>query len=104
MSPKTSEETQDRKLSHAEIGPGDQTVAVLWSPGSAYLDYYSQNGSTTLNVAFIASGQATATVQVDFGPQQPLAQGSQQFTFSQALQLFVTNQSGTVKYGWTVVS
>lgn len=104
MSVKTSEATQTRKLNHAEAGPGDQTVAELVTPGSAYLDYYSQNGSTTLNVSFVASGQATATVQVDFGPQKPLPQGTQQFTFSQALQLFVTNQSGVAKYGWAVVS
>jgi hypothetical protein len=96
--------TQTRKLIEANVGPGDQTIAVLIAPGTAFLDYYAANGATTLNVYFAFSGAASGTVQVDFGPQQPLAQGLTKFTFSQALQLSINNQSGEVKYGWVVVS
>jgi hypothetical protein len=94
---------QTRKEIQANVGPGDQTVAELLNPGSAFLDYYAQNGPTTLTVFFMFNGAASATVQVDFGPQQPLSQGSKQFTFKEALQLAINNQSGQVKYGWAVV-
>lgn len=105
MSTHTVEKEKTRKLTEATAGRGDQTVAEILQPGAAYLDYYAQNGSTTLNVFFFPNGQASATVQVDFGPQQPLSPGKlQPFTFSQTLQLFVNNQSGAVKYGWILVS
>lgn len=104
MSTHTVEKEKTRKLTEANAGPGDQTVAEILQPGTSSLDYYAENGSTTLNVAFFPSGQASATVQVDFGPQQPLTPGFKTFTFSRALQLFVNNQSGAVKYGWILVS
>lgn len=95
---------QTRKQTGANVGPGDQTVGVMLNPGSGYLDYYAASGPTTLNVFFFFNGGANATVQVDFGPQQPLSQGFKQFTFNQALQLLINNQSGETKYGWIVVS
>ena len=105
MSTHIAETQKHRKITEVNAGRGDQTVAEILQPGAAYLDYYAQNGATTLNVFFFPSGQASATVQVDFGPQQRLTPGNlQPFTFSQSLQLFVNNQSGAVKYGWIVVS
>ena len=105
MSTHVAENQKLRKITEANAGRGDQTVAEMLQAGAAYLDYYAQNGSTTLNVFFFPNGQASATVQVDGSPQQPLYPGSlQPFTFSQSLQLFVNNQSGQVKYGWILVS
>jgi hypothetical protein len=100
----TQTQTASRKLTSANVGPGDQTIAEIWQAGTAFLDYYAQNGPTTLNVIFEAQDSATTgTIQIDFGAPQSLPQGFQQFTFNQALQLTINNQSGGAKYGWIVV-
>jgi len=98
-----SDKVINRKHAGANIGPGDQTVAEMLNPGTGYLDYYAQTGPVTLNVFFSANGSASGIVQLDFGPAQPLSQGSKVFTFNQALQLTITNQSGQAKYGWVAV-
>ncbi|HET6841884.1 MAG TPA: hypothetical protein VFK06_09375 [Candidatus Angelobacter sp.] len=100
MSTQIAETQENRTITDVNAGPGDQTISLLLQPGSAFLDYYARNGSTTLNVLFSPNGQASATIQVDFGPKQPLLPGLKKFTFSQALQIVVNNQSGMVKYGW----
>lgn len=94
---------QSRKQTGANAGPGDQTVAEMLNPGLAFLDYYANVGPVTLNVIFLPIGTVSGTVQVDFGPQQPLSQGYTLFTFNQALQLTINNQSGQAKYGWIAV-
>ncbi|SRR5579859_1098021 len=98
-----SEKTINRKQTGANVGPGDQTVAEMLNPGTAYLDYYAQAGPVTLNVFFSASGGVSGVVQLDFGPPQPLSQGTKLYTFNQNLQLTISNQSGQAKYGWIAV-
>lgn len=99
----SDQETKREKLTGQNVGPGDQTVAEILQPGTAFLDYYARSPSTQLNVVFLPQNpSSTGTVQIDFGPQRPLTAGFQSFTFNQALQLRINNVGGMTKYGWIV--
>ena len=94
---------QSRKRTGADVGPGDQTIAEMSNVGSAFLDYYAENGPTTFNVLFEPTDSANASMWVDGGQQKNLRPGSTQVTFKKSLQLLVNNTSGQVKYGWVVL-
>jgi hypothetical protein len=100
-----AQESKREKLTGQNVGPGDQTVGEILQQGTAILDYYAQSPSTQLNVVFLPSdSSSTGSVQIDFGPQQPLNVGYQLFTFNQTLQMTIINNAGITKYGWIAMN
>lgn len=98
-----TQEIKREELTSQNVGPGDQTVGAILQPGIAFLDYYAKSPSTQLNVFFEPQDpKSTGTVQIDFGPKQPLKPGFQSFTFNRTLQMDINNVAGATKYGWTV--
>lgn len=67
------------------------------------MDYYARRSSNRFNVYFAPQDpKSNGTVQIDFGPKQPLRPGFQVVTFNQTLQMVINNAAGATKYGWIV--
>lgn len=99
----TQEEIKQGELTGQNVGPGDQTISMILQPGTAFLDYYARTRSNQFDVYFAPQDpRSNGTVQVDFGPKQPLKQGLQQVAFNQVLQIVINNVAGATKYGWIV--